>query len=115
MRNSEMATEDLYSEFEREMWRLYEEPKAKYGYNAFFYRRMLEQHGALETARRLAGNPKHHEGLTRLYELKALALSVEALVLREPWRQFFDEDVRSAARAKLRALGYDEPGLGSEA
>jgi hypothetical protein len=96
-----MATEDLYSEFEREMWRLYEEPKAKYGYNATFYRRMLEQHGALATARRLAGDPKHHQGLTRLWELKALDLSVEALILREPWRQLFDAEVQSAARAKL--------------
>src|SRR5437016_3085263 len=105
---------DLHSEFEREMWRLYEEPKAKYGYIASYYREMLQQHKALETARRLAGDTKHHEGLTRLWELKALDLSVEALVLREPWRQFFDADVLSAARAKLRALGYKEPGLGLE-
>jgi hypothetical protein len=109
------ATEDLYSEFEREMWRLYEETNTRCGYNASVYRGMLQQHGALETARRLAGDPKPHKGLTLLHKFKALDLSVEALVLREPWRQFFDDDVRSAARAKLRALGYNEPGLGLEA
>ncbi len=98
-----MATDDLYSEFEREMWRLYEEPKAKYGYDALYYRKMLQQYGALETARHLAGDPKHHQGLTRLLRLKALDLSVEALILREPWKHLFDAEVQSAARAKLCA------------
>jgi hypothetical protein len=96
---------DLQSEFEREMWRLYEEPKSKYGYIASYFREMLQEHGALETARRLAGDTKHHEGLTRLWELKALGVSVEALVLREPRRQLFDAGVLRAARAKLLALG----------
>ncbi|MFH1742875.1 MAG: hypothetical protein ABIH23_28050 [bacterium] len=102
----------LVAQFEREMWRLYEEPKKRCGYNATYFRRMLEEDGALETARRLAGDPKHHEGLTRLWEYQALDLSVEALVLRDPWNQLFTPDVLAIARKKLCDLKYSEPAPG---
>ena len=101
----------LVAGFEREMWRVYEEPKKRYGYNATRFLKMLLEHDPLETARRLAGDPKHHEGLTRLYEWKALDLSVEALVLRDPWNKLFTPDVLATARKKLCDLGYSEPRL----
>jgi hypothetical protein len=110
-----MSPEDRDSELKREMYRLYEEPKEKYGYNGTYYLKMLEKLGSLETARRLAGDPKIHAGLIRLQKHNALHLSVEALVLRERWRDLFDDDVRKAAREKLRKLGYSERGLGLEA
>jgi hypothetical protein len=98
--------------FEQEMWRLYEEPKKRCGYNATYFVKMIQEHGALEAAHRLAGNPKYSEGLTRLWECKALDLSVEALVLQDPWNKLFSPDVLSIARKKLRDLRYSEPGLG---
>jgi len=90
------------------MWRLFEEPARRFGYKATYFHEMLEEHGALETARRLAGSPKHHEGLTKLYDLKALHLSVEALVLRPPYDTLFEPSLLKAARKKLRDLGYEE-------
>jgi hypothetical protein len=100
----------LVARFDQEMWRLYEEAKTWCGYNATYYRQMLVQYGALETACRLAGEPTHHEGLTRLWERGALDLSVEALVLRAPWDQLFTAEVLAAARKKLLALDYSERG-----
>jgi hypothetical protein len=99
---------ELHDKFEAEMWRLVDEPLKRFGYNAGFYRRMLREHGALETARRLAGDPRYHDGLTRLWQERALDLSVEAVVLRSPWNQLFSAEVLAAARAKLDALGYSE-------
>lgn len=100
---------DLVARFEAEMWRLYREPAKRFGYKAHYFREMLEARGAIETARILAGSPGHHEGLTRLYELKALDLSVEALVLRPPWNTLFHPSVLKVARKKLKDLGYEEP------
>lgn len=101
--------EGLAADFENEMWRLYEEPKRRFGYNATYFLRMLDEGDPLETARRLALEPRHSEGLTFLWEKHALDLSVEALVLRDPWNTLFAPEVLEAARKKLRALGYVVP------
>src|SRR5262245_15470129 len=102
----------MISGFETEMHRIYDEAKRRYGYNATYFLRMLQEHGVLQTAERLVLDPRHSDGLTFLWEKKALALSVEALVLRDPWRQLFASEIHEAARKKLRDLQYSEPGLG---
>jgi hypothetical protein len=103
--------DELEAKFEEEMWRLYREPAKRFGYNATYFREMLQARGAIDTARHLAGSPEHHEGLTKLYELGALHLSVEALVLRDPWNREFEPEVLNTARKKPRDLRYEEPGL----
>lgn len=105
-------TQDVLLQFERELRRLYEEPKRRFGYSATYFLQMLAEGRPVETARRLVLDPKYSEGLTKLWELGALELSVEALVLREPWNHLFDQEVLDAARKKLHALHYSEPGLG---
>ena len=105
-------TQDILHGFERELRRLYEEPKRRFGYNATYFLQMLGEDDPVGTARRLVLDPKHSEGLTKLWELHALELSVEALVLRDPWNQLFGQEVHDTARKKLRALQYSEPGLG---
>ncbi len=99
---------DLLQHFGEEMWRLYREPAKRLGYNATYFRELLEDRGPVETAVFLAGAPGHHEGLTTLYELGALNLSVEALILRDPWCHYFEPKTLAAARKKLAALGYSE-------
>src|SRR5688500_9495336 len=94
--------------FTEEMWWLYRESLKRFGYNASYFREMLEERGPISTARHLAGSPGHHEGLTKLYELGALDLSVEALIQRRPWRELFDERTLAAARKKLLDLNYSE-------
>ena len=109
------ALGDLVTEIERrfedEMMRLYEEPKRRFGYNATYFLQMIQEHGALEAARRLAREPRHHEGLTRLWQHNALELSVEATVRRAPWRQLFDDEILRAAKRKLEDLHYAGPEL----
>jgi hypothetical protein len=105
-------SQDIAAAFEREMWRLYEEPKRRFGYNATYFLRMLEEGQPVDTARTLVLDPRHSDGLTYLWEKRALDLSVEALVLRDPWCSLFTPDVLDAARKKLRGLGYSEAGLG---
>jgi hypothetical protein len=67
---------------------------------------MLEMHGGVSAARQLLRSPGHPEGLTKLWELGRLDLSMEALVLREPWIVLFNDDERRIARKRLHELGY---------
>lgn len=100
----------LEEDFEREMHGIYEEAKRRFGYHATYYLRMLQDHGAVATAKRLVLETRRSDGLTFLWEQQALWLSVEALVLREPWRDLFEPHVLKAAEKKLRGLGYGEAG-----
>lgn len=86
--------------FHRAMARIYEEAK-KEGYTASYFLRMLSEHGGVETARRLVNANTPSEGFTRLWMMKRLDLSVEALVLKPEWKSLFNDDERNRARNRL--------------
>jgi hypothetical protein len=83
------------------MRRLYDDAKAA-GYNATYFVQMLDEHGGLETARRLVLRPAPSDGFTKLWEMKRLDLSVEALVLRSEFRPLVGSEMVSAARRRAR-------------
>ena len=59
---------------------------------------MMQEHGAIETARRLLASPPS-EGFKRLALMNRLDLAIESIVQREPWRALFTEaELRTAAR-----------------
>ena len=67
---------------------------------------MVNAHGGLAAAKMLLAAKHHPEGLTRLWEEGRLDISMEALVLRDPWRHLFSEEELSIARKRLTDLGY---------
>jgi hypothetical protein len=69
---------------------------------------MLAEHGPISTAINLVMEPKYHEGFTKLWELKRLDLTVEAIILRAPYNQLLAQEVLERARIKLDELGYHE-------
>ncbi|MGB3442336.1 MAG: hypothetical protein WBA97_26645 [Actinophytocola sp.] len=77
------------------------------GYDATYFRRMLGDHGPVETARRLVTDPKPSYGLWKLQQMNRLDLSVEMWVLLPWYEPLFAPEVRQLAEAKLRALGVD--------
>ena len=79
---------------------------AELGYRPTYFLQMVRQYGGLKAARRLlsASNPQY--GLTRLWELGRLDLSVEALVLQDPWAELFSDIERQSARDRLETYGY---------
>lgn len=93
----------LLRQFELAMRNIYFEAKAA-GYTPSAFWNMLQSDGALETARRLALAPIASEGFTKLYLLKRLDLTVEALIIQEPWRRLFSPDVLLAAQDRLDKL-----------
>lgn len=76
-------------------------------YYAAYFKRMLDQYGGLETARRLLREDEPQSGLLRLWELDALDISVEATVLRPQFRELFTGDELTTARQRLRDLDYE--------
>ncbi len=74
------------------------------GYHPRRFLQMLGEHGPIMTAIQLVLGD--HEGFERLWELHRLDLSVEAIILREPFRRLFTPEVLAQAEQKLRSVGY---------
>ena len=105
--------EVLLTRFEAELDLLYQIEKQA-GRTHRRFKRMLNEHGALETARRLIGK-RNTQGLQELKDAGLLEMSIEAIVLKPEYDELFADDVfvcmRQRAQAKLDALrqGRDLP------
>ena len=98
-------TKDIERQFHEEMVGIYR-AAARIGYRAPRFLQMVIEHGGLEAAKRLLRAPEEQSGLTRLWELGRLDLSVEALVLQERWNTLFSDEERQKARTRLKEHGY---------
>jgi hypothetical protein len=88
------------------MLQVYEQAKSECGYNASRFHNMVTNQGGIQAARALLNSNTYSEGLTRLWEEKRLDISMEATVLKKPWRELFTDEELSTAREKLKALNY---------
>ena len=71
------------------------------GYVPSVWIRMIEEHGAAETARRLIKSGDMQAGLLRLLSLSRVDLTVEHAVLDERWHDLFPDEERDLARWRL--------------
>ena len=101
-----MSDADLEARFAREMLRIYERARTECNYNPTRFLQMVNERGAIDAAHALLAGDSFSEGLTKLWEKKRLDLSLEALVLRDPWRQLFTPEELSTAERRLRDIGY---------
>jgi hypothetical protein len=92
--------------FHENMVEVYEKAKNECHYNAVRFNQMVQQYGGVTTAKRLLASNHYPEGLTRLWELKRLDISMEALVLQSPWCDLFTNEELAVARRRLTELGY---------
>ena len=76
------------------------------GYHPILFIQMLHERGGLATAQALINSPKPSSGFTTLWEKGRLDLTVEAIVLGDPWSTLFTPDELTIARRRLRQLGY---------
>ena len=67
---------------------------------------MVEKHGGVLTAKLLLQGTKPSDGLVHLWEAGHLDLTMEAHVLESKWDSLFSQSEKSAARTRLKALGY---------
>ncbi len=83
----------------------YEAARAR-GYIATYFIQMLEEHGGLETAKRLLAVSEPQTGLYKLWELHLLNESMEAVVLQERFQSLFTQAEINEARRRLDELSY---------
>ena len=97
---------ELEQGFHDEMMRIYEEAKV-FNYCPTYFLQMVNEMGGVAAAKRLLEGEHISDGLTRLWEEGRLDISMEALILREPWRTLFTEEEVKKAETRLKELGYD--------
>lgn len=102
----------LEKQFHEAMLGIYESAKKlKPPYHAPRFLRMVHEHGGKETADRLLATGNPSEGFTELF-LRGkdnLKISVEYVVLQNPWRELFSDEQLEVARKRLRDYQCDPP------
>ncbi len=96
---------NLEERFHEAMLGIYEEA-ATFDYRPTYFLRMVNEQGGLSAARSLLNGAELTEGLVRLWQEDRLDISVEALVLREPWNALFTAEELAKARHLLEEMGY---------
>ena len=95
----------LEQEFDKESLDHYNEAK-RLGYDAIGYIRKVAELGPLATAKQFLAASKPQEGFTRLWLMKRLDLSIEALVELEKYRPLFTDLEIQTAVERLDAVQY---------
>lgn len=96
----------LESEFEDALRGTYEAAR-KRGYVATYFLQMLEEHGGVETAKRLLAKSEPQAGLFELWELGLLHESMEAVIWDNTrFHSLFKPDEIGEAHRRLEELGY---------
>jgi hypothetical protein len=102
---SQLSPEQLQRDFDAEMFGIYTRARDECGYHATRFRQMLFEHRGVETARRLL--PTMSDGYAELWRRGRLDLTMESLILREPWCTLFSKSELDVARTRLGESGYD--------
>jgi hypothetical protein len=95
----------IEAEFDQAIRGTYEAAR-KRGYVATYFLQMLEEYGAVETAKRLLSKTDVQSGLYKLWELELLQESMEALVVDRRFQELFTESEVAEAHRRLDELGY---------
>ncbi len=67
---------------------------------------MVTEQGGLQAAKTLLRTNALSDGLVELWRRGRLDLTMEALILRSPWKTLFTEEELAIAAERLRELGY---------
>lgn len=107
-----MPNENLVRRFHQAMLDIYESAtKLKPAYRPNHFRNLVLKHGGKDAADILLSSQHTSSGFTELLTRgeEALKLSVEYLVLSDPWRQLFSDEQLAIARDRLVAVGCELP------
>lgn len=89
-------------EFDKEMHAIYKHALEECGYRATRFLQLISELGGVKAAKHLLNPTKHSEGLAELSLRGRLDLSMEALVLKEPWCSLFTDSELAEARKRLK-------------
>jgi hypothetical protein len=87
--------------FERDMFAICRRARDEVGYTPSVFLRMLEERGAIATAKYLLSTPRPSDGFVALWEANRSDLTVEHLVLQPSYSPMFTESELQTARQRL--------------
>jgi Schlafen, AlbA_2 len=96
----------LEHEFEDAMLDIYEQAK-RYNYYPNYFVRMVHEYHGVGAAKKLLAAENAQQGLFKLWEIKKLDLSMEALVAQDKYAPLFEAEEIEIARKRLKDLGYE--------
>ena len=99
------SIDQLRKQLEGDMENIYYEA-AKIGYYPTRYMDMIKRKGAMTTALELIRRDGGSSGFSKLWDLKRLDLSVEALVVSGKYDLLFSKDDIEICRQRLSDYGY---------
>lgn len=76
------------------------------GYKPTRFKTMIEEYGGFDAVNRILASVKPSEGFTRLWELKRIDLTCEAIIVETKWRRFFDPETVGRSEKLLRESRY---------
>jgi len=98
---------DLKAQFTQALLTAYLRAKTEAKYHATVFYRMLNEHGGVDTAKRLINATNQSDGYTALYLCNRLDLTVEAIVIdNRRWHPLFAPEELERAKARLEANKY---------
>ncbi|MBT0651541.1 hypothetical protein [Geomobilimonas luticola] len=98
--------EELERVFHKAMINVFERARDECNFKPTYFLKMVTEHGGLEAAKRLIASSKPSDGFTKLWELKRLDISVEAVVLSPEFSVLFTDEEKNQARIRLKSYGY---------
>ena len=92
-------------EFTQHLWAAVRETEAA-GYDPRRFKTMLNTDGGFDAVKRILESGKPSDGFTKLWELKRLNLTCEAVIVESKWRPYFGDDLLARSERLLRQSGY---------
>lgn len=96
-----MTTSTTEAEFHRRMLRVYDDARDRAGYRASRYLQMVRRRGGVDSAHYLLGTKGLSQGFVALATAGYKSLTVESLVLEEPYSRLFTAGELRVARERL--------------
>jgi 5-methylcytosine-specific restriction protein A len=94
-------------DFNERIHKAIKESVEKCNYTPHQFIQMVNEYGAIETAKKLINSSKPSVGYVKLFEKNRLDLTVENIVLEEEWSKLFTEDELKKARQRLKEFNFD--------
>ena len=97
----------LADQFTASLFDAYRRAKDEAKYHATAFLGMLNEHGGVDTAKRLINAEKASDGYTALYLRQRLDLTVEAIIFDNPrWHELFTEEELQRIAKRLKQYRY---------
>lgn len=103
----DMDNDELFSDFEREMYKIYREAYTKCKHNAHIFNGMPQDYGGVVAAKRLLSQHGLQYGFEKLCQRGCPDITMESLILHRPWNRLFTKKKKEVAIARLKTFGYE--------